>query len=128
MDAKRRFYVNLTFNSNFIFLANGPSGYNNGPHPNGNFPNLNGYNNGPSSFNGGNTNVDDGIKGSVGAAVEPTKSPYPNNGYGYGNRNGYGNNFGFNRMAGGNGYGNSFGRPILPRGERFFRGRQAWRY
>uniref|UniRef100_A0A1I7SXE3 DUF148 domain-containing protein n=1 Tax=Caenorhabditis tropicalis TaxID=1561998 RepID=A0A1I7SXE3_9PELO len=112
---------------------NGPNGYNNGLNPNGNFPN--GYNNGPNPFNGGNNNknVEEGIKGSIGAAVEPTKPPFPPNGYGYGNRfgNGYGNNnnFGFNRMAGGGGgYGNSFGRPILPRGERFFKGRGQMRY
>ncbi|EFO82657.1 hypothetical protein CRE_00596 [Caenorhabditis remanei] len=111
--------------------GNSPSGYN-GPQPGGNFPNGNGYNNGPNPFNGGivNSNVDDGIKGSVGAATEPTKSPNQRNGYGYGNRggNGYGNNFGFNRMAGGGGYGNNFGRPILPRGERFFRGGPRMRY
>ncbi|CAI2357321.1 unnamed protein product [Caenorhabditis sp. 36 PRJEB53466] len=69
----------------------GPSGYGE------NGPNMNSYNsnNGPMPFNGGNMNgngngnVDDGIKGSIGGAVEPTRAPYPPNGYGgYGNGNG----------------------------------------
>ncbi|CAO4385744.1 unnamed protein product [Caenorhabditis nigoni] len=109
--------------------GNGPNGYNNmnGPQSGVNFPNGPGYNNGPNPYNNGNRNVDDGIKGSVGGAAESTKSPSQPSGYGYGNR-GYGNNFGFNRMAGGGGYGNNFGRPILPRGERIFRGKPMMRY
>ncbi|CAI2357333.1 unnamed protein product [Caenorhabditis sp. 36 PRJEB53466] len=97
-----------------MFVPGGQGGYS-GPSGYGeNGPNMNSYNsnNGPMPFNGGNMNengngnVDDGIKGSIGGAVEPTRAPYPPNGYGgygngngnrpgYGNNNGYGGNQGF---------------------------------
>uniref|UniRef100_A0A8R1DRG5 Uncharacterized protein n=1 Tax=Caenorhabditis japonica TaxID=281687 RepID=A0A8R1DRG5_CAEJA len=79
-----------------------------GPEPNGYNGNvMNGYNNGPNPFAGGTQerNVDTGIVGSVGVAVESTRAPNIPNGYGnnagpgnFGNQGfgygmpGYGNN------------------------------------